>query len=63
MPNRPELIIGYHFHSFPISGTCSACRAEMPQPEPTLILSNPEDLIRWYSSQFSLHLDQEHKAH
>jgi hypothetical protein len=59
MPATPELIIGYDENSNPETAVCSACGEEMPQGD--LANVSPSDTIRWFVTNFNLHVEQKHR--
>jgi hypothetical protein len=54
----PELQMSYDVNSIPVSAKCSLCGVPMPQGTPRI--TNPIENLEWFSSQFGLHVAQDH---
>jgi hypothetical protein len=53
-----ELVIRYDDHLRPISGQCSSCGQQMPQPPSELHDTN--EIIEWISAHFVEHKKSKH---
>jgi hypothetical protein len=58
MPLVPELQMRCDENSIPVSAKCSLCGEQMAQGTPRI--TNPIENVAWFSSQFGLHVAQNH---
>jgi len=58
MAHPPTLRVIYDAKNFPMSANCTACGEEMPRGELRTVFIGEK--LRWFKSQFDLHLKQKH---